>query len=144
ESAQSPQTNGANGHHEVDQRPPLAGLRVVELAQGIAGPYAGMELADAGADVVKVEHLTGDVAREWEPRGAGGMGAAFLQLNRGKRSVSLDLASAEGLQALKALLSTADVLIEDADLTRELKIDVPSLVEGNPGLIHDRISGWGP
>jgi len=144
EPAYAPGSNGANGHHEVDQSPPLAGIRVVELAQGIPGPYAGMQLADAGADVIKVEHLAGDVAREWEPRGAGGMGAAFLQLNRGKRSVSLDLASEDGRQALKALVATADVLIEDADLTRDLNIDVPSLLEGNVRLIHDRISGWGP
>ncbi len=82
-----------------DTRPPLTGYRVLELAQGISGPYAGVELADAGADVIKVEHVTGDVARTWQPRGANDLGAAFIQLNRGKRSVQLDLTSEFGKAA---------------------------------------------
>ncbi len=83
-----------------DGEPPLKGLRVVEVAQGIAGPYTGAELADAGADVIKVEHVSGDVARTWEPRGKHDVGAAFIQLNRGKQSVSLDLTSESGRAAL--------------------------------------------
>ena len=142
-----PPPAAANGHGAgpaADARPPLFGYRVVELAQGIAGPYAGMELADAGADVIKVEHLSGDVAREWEPRGAGGLGAAFIQLNRGKRSICLDLESEEGRRTLKELVDGCDVLIEDADLTRDLGLDVASLIGGNQRVVHNRISGWGP
>jgi crotonobetainyl-CoA:carnitine CoA-transferase CaiB-like acyl-CoA transferase len=116
---------------------------VIEIAQGIAGPYAAMELADAGADVVKVEHLSGDVAREWEPRGAGGLGAAFLQLNRGKRSLRLDLESESGRQTLRELIAGADVVIEDADLTRDLGLDIAALIGGNRRVVHNRISGWG-
>jgi crotonobetainyl-CoA:carnitine CoA-transferase CaiB-like acyl-CoA transferase len=128
----------------MGEAPPLSGYRVVELAQGVAGPYAAMELADAGAEVIKVEHGCGDISREWEPRGASALGAAFLQLNRGKRSVLLDLQSESGRSALRDLLSSADVLIEDVDLTRELGLDTIALTLGNPRLVHNRISGWGP
>jgi crotonobetainyl-CoA:carnitine CoA-transferase CaiB-like acyl-CoA transferase len=138
-----PILNRAAGN-AVDSEPPLSQYRVVELAQGIAGPYAGVELADAGADVIKVEHMSGDIARYWEPRGAAGLGAAFIQLNRGKRSVRLDLESEAGRDALRELIRTSDVLIEDVDLTRDLSLDVAAMVEGNDRLIHNRISGWGP
>jgi crotonobetainyl-CoA:carnitine CoA-transferase CaiB-like acyl-CoA transferase len=127
-----------------DNRPPLAGLRVIELAQGIAGPYAGLELVDAGADVVKVEHTTGDIAREWEPRTPAGWAAAFVQLNRGKRSIQLDLESDDGRETLRRLLAASDVLIEDADLTRELGLDLGPLAAENEHLVHGRISGYGP
>src|SRR5262249_17869540 len=75
--------------------------------------------------------------------GAGGIGAAFLQLNRGKRSVQLDLGSEAGHAALAELVASADVLIEDADLTRDLGLDVRPMVVRNPRLVHSRISGWG-
>jgi crotonobetainyl-CoA:carnitine CoA-transferase CaiB-like acyl-CoA transferase len=136
--------SASNGRQYQDNRPPLDGLKVIEIAQGIAGPYAGMELADAGADVIKVEHLSGDLAREWEPRGATGLGAAFLQLNRGKRSVVLDLTSEDGGSALRELIATSDVVIEDADFTREHGIDVSGLMANYPRIVHNRISGWGP
>lgn len=134
----------SNGARTLDSRPPLTGIRVVELAQGVAGPYAGVELADAGADVIKVEHVSGDIARDWEPRGAGGMGAAFIQLNRGKRSVQLDLESEGGRQALAGLIARSDVLIEDADLAREHGLDLAAMAQTNDRLVHARISGWGP
>src|SRR5207253_4240110 len=115
-----------------------------ELAQGIAGPYATMEMADAGADVIKIETLAGDIARDWEPKTASGINAAFIQLNRGKRSVRLDLNSEEGRADLRRLIAGADVLVEDIDLTRELDLDVSELVAGNEKLVRLRISGFGP
>src|SRR3546814_4968095 len=99
---------------------PLAGLRVVELARVLAGPWCGQLLADLGAEVVKVERPgAGDDTREWGPpfvTGAEGenLGAAYYHsCNRGKRSVAIDIASADGQAEVRALLADADVVIEN-------------------------------
>jgi crotonobetainyl-CoA:carnitine CoA-transferase CaiB-like acyl-CoA transferase len=108
-------TNGAQpyrvptGAEAVDQ--PLAGVQVVELAQGIAGPYCGWLLRALGADVTKIEPPTGDYARGWAPADATGDGALFRALNRGKRGI------VAGGQPIGGLLETADVIVADADLT---------------------------
>src|SRR6266567_1280913 len=91
---------------------PLEGTRTVELTEGIAGPYCGMELGDAGATVIKVEPLRGDTTRGWPPFIAD-QSAVFLALNRNKRSVALDWETTEGRLALDRLVATADVFIED-------------------------------
>ncbi len=94
--------------------PPLAGVRVVDLSRVLAGPYATMTLADLGADVVKVEHpVGGDETRSWGPPYAGGEAAYFLSVNRGKRSVALDLKEPEGRELALELCARADVLIEN-------------------------------
>lgn len=123
---------------------PLDGYRVIELGQGIATATTGMHLGDGGADVIKVEHLGGDVARTMPPFYAGGDSGVFVAVNRNKRGVELDLTSAPAQDVLRALIRSADVLIEDVDLTRELGLDISSLIGSNSTLVHSRISGWGP
>jgi CoA:oxalate CoA-transferase len=123
---------------------PLEGYRVVELGQGIPAAVAGMHLGDGGADVVKVEHKGGDVARGMPPFYDGGDSGVFVAVNRNKRGVQLDLESTQGRDILRALIAGADVLIEDADMTREIGLDVASLVGSNNQLVHTRITGWGP
>ncbi len=94
-------------------RRPLEGLKVVELSQGIAGPYCAMVLADLGADVVKVEIPgVGDLARGWGPPFASPHNSAyFLSVNRNKRSVERDLKSPFGKEVLRRLLKESDVLV---------------------------------
>jgi formyl-CoA transferase len=122
---------------------PIEGYRVIELAQGIPGAVAGMHLGDGGADVIKVETPQGDYARGMPPFYDHGDSGVFVAINRNKRSVVIDLASDRGLEALRALIASADVLMEDADFTRELGIDTSSLISGDQ-LVHCRISGFGP
>ena len=93
---------------------PLAGLRVIDLSRVLAGPLATMTLGDLGADVVKVERPgEGDDTRHWGPPFAGDDAAYFLSLNRNKRSVVIDLRSADGVAAVERLSAGADVLIEN-------------------------------
>jgi crotonobetainyl-CoA:carnitine CoA-transferase CaiB-like acyl-CoA transferase len=123
---------------------PLEGYKVVELGQGIPSAIAGMHLGDGGAEVVKVEHKGGDVARQMPPFWDNGESAVFVGINRNKRSVQLDLTSDQGRDVLRSLVANADVLIEDADLTREVGLDVAAMVGANEQLVHARITGWGP
>lgn len=103
--------------------PPLKGVRVIELARILAGPWAGQVLADLGADVIKVENPNGgDDTRKWGPpfvEGADGenLSAAYYHsCNRGKRSIALDFSKPEEARKLKKLIATADVLIENFKL----------------------------
>jgi crotonobetainyl-CoA:carnitine CoA-transferase CaiB-like acyl-CoA transferase len=126
---------------------PLAGLKVVELARILAGPWAGQLLADLGADVVKIERPgTGDDTRQWGPPfAADGAAAYFHACNRGKRSVEIALDTAEGQAEVRALASEADVLIENfrvGGLAR-FGLDHPSLSPINPGLVYCSITGFG-
>jgi crotonobetainyl-CoA:carnitine CoA-transferase CaiB-like acyl-CoA transferase len=91
---------------------PLAGIRVLELSQNLAGPYSGQILADLGADVIKVERPEGDPAREWGPPFVAGTGSIFAAANRGKRSIALDLRSDGDRSSLRELIARADILIE--------------------------------
>lgn len=91
---------------------PLRGLRVVEVAQNLAGPYCGRILADLGAEVIKVEPVGGDASRSWVPPTYAGDGTLFAASNAGKRSVGLDLARDEGRAVLRTLLEGADIVIE--------------------------------
>ena len=122
---------------------PLEGFRVIELGQGIAAAVAGMHLGDGGADVIKVETGWGDIARAMPPFFLTGESGTFVALNRNKRSVALDLGSEAGRELLEKLVAGSDALIEDADFTRELGLDVSALVGDNSRLVHCRISGWG-
>ena len=126
---------------------PLAGLRVVELARILAGPWAGQLLADLGADVVKVERPeVGDDTRHWGPPFApDGASAYFHSCNRGKQSVAIDLDTVEGQAAVRALASEADVLIENFKVGGLAKygLDHPSLRVLNPRLVYCSITGFG-
>ncbi|MEO1328951.1 MAG: CoA transferase [Pseudomonadota bacterium] len=123
----------------------MAGLRVIELAHIMAGPVCGLMLADMGADVVKVEKPSGDDTRRMVPPKIEGESAAFLMMNRNKRGVCLDLKADHGRAALKRLLKTADVVIENyrADTMEKLGLGYESLRAANPGLIYVAISGFG-
>jgi formyl-CoA transferase len=125
---------------------PLAGVRVVELGQVLAGPFAGAILADLGAEVVKVERIEGgDDARRMGPAYRHEDALIFHIFNRGKRSVALDLRSTEGRASLEQLLAQADVCIHNLrpDVPRALGIDGPSLCERHPRLIYGEISAFG-
>jgi crotonobetainyl-CoA:carnitine CoA-transferase CaiB-like acyl-CoA transferase len=114
---------------------PLHGVRVLELAQNLAGPYAAQILAQLGADVVKVERPDGgDAARAWGPPFVAGVGSIFAASNRGKRSVTLDIADAEGRRALRSLTESADVLIEAFRPGAFARL----------GYDYDTVSGWNP
>lgn len=98
----------------------LTDLLVIELSQGVAGPYASLLLAEAGADVVKIEPLSGDRSRAFAGPSVNGSSAVFAALNRNKRSVALDAAGTEGRQVLLELIAAADVLIRDAPRDMDL------------------------
>lgn len=130
--------------------PPLSGLRVVELARILAGPWAGQVLADLGAEVTKVESPDGDDTRRWGPpfvaNPDGTQDAAYFHAaNRGKRSVVADFATAEGRAKVLDLVRDADVLIENFKLGGLAKygLDYASLKAVNPRLIYCSITGFG-
>jgi crotonobetainyl-CoA:carnitine CoA-transferase CaiB-like acyl-CoA transferase len=124
---------------------PLAGVRVVELTSIVAGPYVGLLLADLGADVIKVEPPGGDRARDLGPRVSDDMAAVFLNLNRGKRSVVLDLATGDGRRQLKTITDTADVFVHNLrpDAATRCGADAATLRAGHPALVHCTIRGYG-
>ncbi|HEY0044303.1 MAG TPA: CaiB/BaiF CoA-transferase family protein [Allosphingosinicella sp.] len=127
---------------------PLAGLKVLELARILAGPWAGQLLADLGAEVVKVERPgTGDDTRGWGPPFVKGEGSAayFHACNRGKTSLAIDFETEEGRERIKALAADADILIENFKVGGLAKygLDYPALSELNPRLIYCSITGFG-
>jgi crotonobetainyl-CoA:carnitine CoA-transferase CaiB-like acyl-CoA transferase len=127
---------------------PLAGVRVVELARILAAPWAGQLLADLGAEVIKIEQPgRGDDTREWGPPFVEDEGSAayFHACNRGKASLAIDIASAEGQRQVKALVAQSDVLIENFKVggLRKYGLDHASLLKVNPRLITCSITGFG-
>jgi len=125
---------------------PLAGMRVLELAQIMAGPTCGMMLADLGADVVKVEKLPGgDDSRGYREPRVNGVSAPFLMLNRNKRGLALDLKQPEGREVLLRLVKTADVLTENyrRGTLEKFGLGYDVLAQVNPGLIYCAVSGYG-
>ncbi len=130
--------------------PPLTGIKVVELARILAGPWAGQVLADLGAEVVKVESPEGDDTRRWGPpfvpNDNGGEDAAYFHAtNRGKRSVVADFGTEEGRAKVLDLVREADVLIENFKLGGLAKygLDYESLHAVNPRLVYCSITGFG-
>lgn len=133
---------------------PLAGLKVVELARVLAGPFCGQILADLGADVIKVESPEGDGTRLWGPpwverTGPDGQvhreAAYYHACNRGKRSIIADFADAGDLARVKALIAGADVVIENFKTGSLAKfgLDYASCAAANPGLVYCSITGFG-
>ncbi len=128
---------------------PLDGLKVVELARILAGPWAGQTLADLGAEVIKVEAPEGDDTRRWGPpffdRDGAPEAAYFHACNRGKQSVVADLKTGDGQALVRRLASEADVLIENFKVGGLTKygLDYVALSEVNPRLVYCSISGFG-
>src|SRR5215470_15001472 len=131
---------------------PLSGLRVLELARILAGPWAGQVLADLGADVIKVERSkAGDDTRAWGPpfieaKDGGHLGAAYFHAtNRGKRSIELDFESDRGRRIVRKLAARSDILIENFKVGGLAKfgLDYPSLAAENPRLIYCSVTGFG-
>jgi crotonobetainyl-CoA:carnitine CoA-transferase CaiB-like acyl-CoA transferase len=124
---------------------PLHGYRVIDFTNVIAGPFATMMLADQGADVIKVEAPQRPDHTRHAGHGQQGMRASFLNNNRNKRSVSIDVKSAEGREALKKLVATADVFIQNfrPGVVERLGVSEPELRAITPDLIYVSMSGWG-
>jgi crotonobetainyl-CoA:carnitine CoA-transferase CaiB-like acyl-CoA transferase len=130
-------------------QPPLTGVKVIELARILAGPWAGQTLSDLGADVIKVESPEGDDTRRWGPpfieRNGEKTAAYFHATNRGKRSVTCDFSTPEGQETVRQLVAGADVVIENFKLGGLAKygLDYASLSAINPRLIYLSITGFG-
>jgi crotonobetainyl-CoA:carnitine CoA-transferase CaiB-like acyl-CoA transferase len=128
---------------------PLKGLRVIELARILAGPWAGQTLADLGAEVIKIESKTGDDTRNWGPpfinTGDEKNAAYYHSCNRGKQSVSLDFKDKNDLLKLKNLIATADILIENFKVggLDKYGLDYKTLHNNYPSLIYCSITGFG-
>jgi crotonobetainyl-CoA:carnitine CoA-transferase CaiB-like acyl-CoA transferase len=124
---------------------PLAGLLVADFSRVLAGPYATMLLADLGAEVVKVESPQGDETRTWMPPTRDETSTYYLGINRGKRSIALDLRDPDDVVLAKELTRRADVLIENLRPGGMAKygLDYASVAPDNPGLVYASISGFG-
>lgn len=122
----------------------LKGIRVVDVSQVMAGPYCSMLLADMGADVIKIEPPSGENTRRWPPH-IDGQSAAFMAINRNKRSMTIDLKSEEGREVFYKLIETADILVENyrPGVSTRLGVDYETLTKINPRLIYCSISGFG-
>ncbi|WP_082584239.1 CaiB/BaiF CoA transferase family protein [Noviherbaspirillum sp. Root189] len=124
----------------------LEGIRVLDMTTSVAGPYAGLLLADLGAEVAKIERPEqGDDARAWGPPFLDGESLWFLSVNRNKQSVTLDTSQPAGRETLRALVSKADVMLTNQVLRsqKKLGIDYETLKAVNPRLIHVSITGFG-
>ncbi|MBA8900737.1 CaiB/BaiF CoA-transferase family protein [Phyllobacterium sp. P30BS-XVII] len=131
---------------------PLKGVRVIELARVLAGPWAGQILADLGADVIKVENPAGgDETRGWGPpfitskEGEKLSAAYFHSCNRGKRSITVDFTSPEGQETVRALCRTADIVLENFKVggLKKYGLDYQTLSADNPRLVYCSITGFG-
>lgn len=124
----------------------LGGIRVLDFTRLIAGPYCTMLLSDLGAEVLKVEHpVTGDDSRQLRPPEVGGLSSMFVMMNRGKRSIALDLASPEGKALARELARKADVVVENfsAGVMDRLGLGYETLRADNPGLVYCAIGAFG-
>jgi crotonobetainyl-CoA:carnitine CoA-transferase CaiB-like acyl-CoA transferase len=132
------------GNDEGNLTKSFAGLRVLDFSTTIAGPHCARMLADMGAEVIKIETAEGETMRTRPPL-RNGCSTAFGQLNVGKKSLVLDLKSPEGIEVIRRLVASADILVENfrPGVMRRLKLDWASLSAVNPRLIYCSISGYG-
>jgi crotonobetainyl-CoA:carnitine CoA-transferase CaiB-like acyl-CoA transferase len=124
---------------------PLAGIRVLDLSSMLSGPWTADILGDQGADVIKVEPPAGDHTRALREDAPDGLGPTFLNINRSKRSISLDLKSPDGIAVLRTLISSADVLVQNfrPGAVERLGIGYDDVCRLNPRLVYVSISGFG-
>jgi crotonobetainyl-CoA:carnitine CoA-transferase CaiB-like acyl-CoA transferase len=128
---------------------PLVGVRLLDLTHMLSGPYAGMILADLGAETIKVEPLQGEATRSLlatDPENSlGGMGAYFLTLNRNKKSVAIDLKSERGMAVFKRLVEASDIVLSNfgAGVPQRLGVDFETLRQVNPRIITCTVTGYG-
>ncbi|HEY1293637.1 MAG TPA: CoA transferase [Chloroflexota bacterium] len=125
---------------------PLSGTRVVDLTRALAGPYCSLLLGDMGADVIKIEMpVNGDETRQWGPPFVAGESSYFMSVNRNKRSVTLDLKSPDGTEALRRLVRSADVLVENfrPGTMERLGLAYEDARQLNPSLVFCSVSGFG-
>lgn len=127
------------------ERPPLEGIRVIDLTTFLSGPSATQLLGDLGADVIKVESLAGDSSRAIAGPEIDEVSAYYLANNRNKRSVAIDLKAPRGLEVMKRLIAGADVVIENfrPGVTTRLGLEPSTILEAQPSLIWASISGFG-
>ena len=133
----------------MDQRQdlPLAGVRVLELSQIMAGPICGLMLADMGADVIKIEKFpAGDDSRGYAKPGDPGLAPSFLMLNRGKRSVAVDIRKPSGQRVIKRLVASCDIVTENyrRGKLEALGLGYEQLRAVNPKIVYCSITGYGP
>ena len=123
----------------------LSGFTVVDLTQGLCGPFVSMRLGDAGAEVIKVEPLTGDTARTMGPPFLGNESAVFLSLNRNKKSLALDITKSEGQDIIRRLIAKVDVFLEDLGPreSEKLTLGYDDLRKRNPQLVYCAINAFG-
>lgn len=133
-------TDGPVGHAAP---PPLSGVRVLELGMFIAGPFAGQQLGDLGADVIKVEHPRGDPMRTWRDFGKGDLW--WPSLSRNKRSVTVDMSKREGADIVRRLAEQSDILLENFQpgTMENWDLGPDQLLAANPKLVFVRVSGFG-
>ena len=138
-------THGDAGAGEASRNSPLTGIRVVEVCHMLAGPLCGALLGDLGADVIKVEPLTGDQARHFPPK-VGQEGVLFLSANRNKRSLALNLHQVEGREVFTRLVATADVVVQNlrSRAASRLSVDYESIIEMRQDIVYCAISPYGP
>lgn len=143
-------TDTATSTKEPSMPGPLTGVRVIDLTAALAGPYCTMILADLGADIIKVEPPGGDVTRRVGPYPPSTtdqptLGGYFQSINRGKRSIVLDLKTPEGHAELLELISTADVLVENfgPGVVERLDISYDTVSKVNPRLVYGSLTGFG-
>lgn len=124
---------------------PLQGVKVIDMTSVLMGPYATQTLGDYGADVIKVESPEGDITRQIGPARHSDMGPIFLNANRSKRSISLDLKKPAGRDALLRLAATADVLVYNVrpQAMARLKLDYESVAAVNPRIVYAGMFGFG-
>ena len=123
---------------------PLEGLRVIDLTQAMAAPYCTMNLADLGADVIKVEPPGGEEQRRGSTSRNGHSGS-FMAINRNKRGITLDLKTPQGVEVMHRLIRTADVFVQNyrPGAAGRLRVDYDTLRALNPRLIYCSVSGFG-
>ncbi|MCB1706174.1 MAG: CoA transferase [Halioglobus sp.] len=125
---------------------PLKGIRVIDITSMITGPLCSQQLGDLGADVIKIEPTHGEISRWMSPPQKAGLTGFYVQMNRNKRSLSLDLKSPEGIAIIKKLAQTADILVENfrGGVPDRLGIGYEDLRAVNDRLVYVSITGFGP